>query len=171
MTIGTPSTPVKQQGGRGRTEARASDYGGTSHAGEYETSRYLALKPELVEMDKAVDERSPMSASFRTALLAESLDPARAERLASREGIVGRLRRLLASRLRSSYRKVINGTGVLLHTGLGRSVLPSAAVDAFRANHTGYSIVEVDGRSGERNQREGALSRSQDTHTRTAMKI
>ena len=94
---------------------------------------------------------------IRTALLAESLDPARAERLASREGIVGRLRRLLASRLRSSYRKVINGTGVLLHTGLGRSVLPSAAVDAFRANHTGYSIVEVDGRSGERNQREGAL--------------
>ena len=94
---------------------------------------------------------------IRTALLAESLDPARAERLASREGIVGRLRRLLASRLRSSYRKVINGTGVLLHTGLGRSVLSSAAVDAFKANHTGYSIVEVDGRSGERNQREGAL--------------
>ena len=77
---------------------------------------------------------------IRTALLAESLDPARAERLASREGIVGRLRRLLASRLRSSYRKVINGTGVLLHTGLGRSVLSSAAVDAFRANHTGYSL-------------------------------
>ena len=51
-------------------ELRDSDYGGTSHAGEYETALYLALKPELVEMDKAVDERSPMSPSFRTDLLA-----------------------------------------------------------------------------------------------------
>lgn len=49
---------------------RDSDYGGTSHAGEYETSLYLALKPDLVEMDKAVDERSPMSPSFKTDLLA-----------------------------------------------------------------------------------------------------
>ncbi|MEE2659234.1 MAG: creatininase family protein [Candidatus Latescibacterota bacterium] len=57
---------AKQVGG----EVRDSDYGGTSHGGEYETSLYLALKPELVQMDKAVDERSPMSPSFRTDLLA-----------------------------------------------------------------------------------------------------
>ncbi|MFP6737716.1 MAG: L-seryl-tRNA(Sec) selenium transferase [Planctomycetota bacterium] len=94
---------------------------------------------------------------IRSALLSESLEAERAELIASREGIVARLRKLLAARLRSSYRRVINGTGVLLHTGLGRSVLSSAAVDAFRNNHTGYSIVEVDGHSGERNQREGAL--------------
>ena len=94
---------------------------------------------------------------IRSALLSEGLEAARAERLASREGIVAGLRRRLAVRLRSSYRKVINGTGVLLHTGLGRSVLPGAAIDAFKANHTGYSIVEVDARSAERNQREGAL--------------
>ena len=94
---------------------------------------------------------------IRSALLSEGLEAARAERLASREGIVAGLRRRLAVRLRSSYRKVINGTGVLLHTGLGRSVLPAAAIDAFKANHTGYSIVEVDARSAERNQREGAL--------------
>ncbi|MEC7923331.1 MAG: L-seryl-tRNA(Sec) selenium transferase [Planctomycetota bacterium] len=94
---------------------------------------------------------------IRSALLSESLEAEKAERIASREGIVARLRKLLAARLRSSYRRVINGTGVLLHTGLGRSVLSAAAVDAFRANHTGYSIVEVDGHSGERNQREGAL--------------
>ena len=51
---------------------RESDYGGTSHAGEYETSLYLALKPELVDMDKAVDERSPLPASFQSDLLAGS---------------------------------------------------------------------------------------------------
>ncbi len=58
---------------RVRTEGaklRDSDYGGTSHAGEYETSLYLALKPELVDMSKAVDHRSPLSPSFKTDLLA-----------------------------------------------------------------------------------------------------
>lgn len=51
---------------------RESSYGGTSHAGEYETSLYLALKPDLVDMTKAVDERSSFSASFQTDLLAGS---------------------------------------------------------------------------------------------------
>ena len=51
-------------------ELRESDYGGTSHAGEYETSLYLALKPDLVDMSRAVDERSPLSPSFKTDLLA-----------------------------------------------------------------------------------------------------
>jgi creatinine amidohydrolase len=51
-------------------DLRTSGYGGTSHAGEYETSLYLALKPDLVDMSKAVDERSPMSPSFKTDLLA-----------------------------------------------------------------------------------------------------
>jgi len=51
-------------------EIRESDYGGTCHAAEYETSLYLALRPELVEMDKAVNERSPLSPSFQHDLLA-----------------------------------------------------------------------------------------------------
>ena len=51
-------------------QVRESEYGGTSHAGEFETSLYLALAPELVDMDKAVDERSPFSPSFQSDLLA-----------------------------------------------------------------------------------------------------
>lgn len=57
---------VKEAGKR----LRESDYGGTSHAGEYETALYLALKPDLVDMSKAVDERSPLPLSFKTDLLA-----------------------------------------------------------------------------------------------------
>jgi creatinine amidohydrolase len=49
---------------------RESGYGGTSHACEYETSLYLALKPELVDMSKAVDARSTMSPSFQSDILA-----------------------------------------------------------------------------------------------------
>jgi creatinine amidohydrolase len=47
---------------------RESDFGGMSHACELETSLYLAIHPELVQMEKAVDERSPLPASFQTDL-------------------------------------------------------------------------------------------------------
>jgi creatinine amidohydrolase len=39
-------------------EARESDRGGLAHACELETSIYLALDPDAVDMSKAVDERS-----------------------------------------------------------------------------------------------------------------
>ena len=67
MRVGEPLGigKVKEAG----KEIRESDFGGTSHACEFETSLYLALKPELVQMEKAVDERSPMSSSFRFDLL------------------------------------------------------------------------------------------------------
>lgn len=49
---------------------RTTDYGGTSHAGEYETSLYLVLRPDLTEMEKAVQESTPLPPSFQTDLLA-----------------------------------------------------------------------------------------------------
>ncbi|MBM3277197.1 MAG: creatininase family protein [Candidatus Handelsmanbacteria bacterium] len=60
---------------------RDSDYGGTSHGGEFETSLYLALRPDLVDMSKAGDERSPMPPSFRTDLLAGTHPQGSAARL------------------------------------------------------------------------------------------
>ncbi|RLT39825.1 MAG: creatininase family protein [Chloroflexi bacterium] len=58
--------PVREAG----KALRSSDFGGTSHACEYETALYLALRPQLVQMDKAVDESSPLPPSFQTDLLA-----------------------------------------------------------------------------------------------------
>ncbi len=50
-------------------QIRESDHGGAAHAGEFETSLYLALRPELAEMDKAVDTRTPLPPSFSIDLL------------------------------------------------------------------------------------------------------
>lgn len=50
-------------------QVRDSAFGGASHAGEFETSLYLALRPWLAQMDKAVDEDSPLPPSFQTDLL------------------------------------------------------------------------------------------------------
>jgi L-seryl-tRNA(Ser) seleniumtransferase len=56
-----------------------------------------------------------------------------------------------------SLRPVINATGVLLHTGLGRAPLAQAAVDAIGELATGYASVELDLESGQRGQRISAV--------------
>ena len=58
---------------------------------------------------------------------------------------------------------VINGTGVLLHTNLGRAPLAQAALDAITRIGSGYSNLEYDvpeGRRGSRYARAGALLRA-----------
>ena len=55
------------------------------------------------------------------------------------------------------HRRVINATGIVLHTGIGRAPMARAAVDAV-AQAAGYAIVELDPESGERNQREVAVA-------------
>lgn len=55
--------------------------------------------------------------------------------------------------LRRRHEAVINATGILLHTGLGRAPLSDAAIDAA-AGAGRYAIVEVDPESGERDFRE-----------------
>ncbi len=56
-----------------------------------------------------------------------------------------------------SLRPVINATGILLHTGLGRAPLADEACDAIQAVARGYSSVEVNLDSGTRSQRVTAV--------------
>jgi L-seryl-tRNA(Ser) seleniumtransferase len=60
-------------------------------------------------------------------------------------------RALLAAR--PSLRRVINATGIIVHTNLGRSVLSSAAAAAVAQVAGGYSTLEYDVESGERGSR------------------
>jgi L-seryl-tRNA(Ser) seleniumtransferase len=52
-----------------------------------------------------------------------------------------------------NLRPVINATGVLLHTGLGRAPLAEAAIAAMADVARGYASLEVDLESGQRSQR------------------
>ncbi|MGH7615628.1 MAG: L-seryl-tRNA(Sec) selenium transferase, partial [Gemmatimonadaceae bacterium] len=54
---------------------------------------------------------------------------------------------------RPSLRRVINGTGVVLHTNLGRAPLPAAAIDAVARVASGLSNLEYDVEAGERGSR------------------
>jgi L-seryl-tRNA(Ser) seleniumtransferase len=54
---------------------------------------------------------------------------------------------------RPSLRRVLNGTGVVLHTNLGRAPLPGVALDAINAAAAGFSNLEYDIESGARGSR------------------
>jgi L-seryl-tRNA(Ser) seleniumtransferase len=54
---------------------------------------------------------------------------------------------------------VINGTGVLLHTGLGRAPLAPSVVKQIEEVASGYSSVEIDLATGERGQRSKIVER------------
>ena len=56
-------------------------------------------------------------------------------------------------------RPVINATGILLHTGLGRAPLARAALDEILAVSSGYASVEVDLETGQRAQRMRAVEK------------
>ncbi len=52
--------------------------------------------------------------------------------------------RIAGRMLDPSLRHVVNATGVILHTNLGRSVLPQCAIDAVADAAGGYSTLEYD---------------------------
>jgi L-seryl-tRNA(Ser) seleniumtransferase len=60
----------------------------------------------------------------------------------------------LQHRFRYSLQRVINATGVLLHTNLGRAPLSTSAIDHLADVATGYSNLELDLETGERSRRD-----------------
>jgi L-seryl-tRNA(Ser) seleniumtransferase len=59
---------------------------------------------------------------------------------------------------RPGLRRVLNATGILLHTGLGRAPLAAEAADAVDAVVRGYCNLEFDLESGERGRRTSGVA-------------
>jgi len=70
-----------------------------------------------------------------------------------------RARELLEELERPSLRRVLNATGIIVHTNLGRAPLPRAARDAVTRVAEGYSNLELDVASGTRGQRHAHVER------------
>lgn len=123
-------------------------------------------KRELLRGIPAVDAvlRSPAAQALvsrhgtkaTTAVVREILERTREEILAggepevSEESVLAVATNILAGR---GLRRVVNATGVVLHTNLGRSVLSERAVEAAVAAATSYSNLEYDLASGRRGSR------------------
>ncbi len=117
----------------------------------------LLGRPRLARLSRQVDRA--LVVELARAVLAElragiaqdpeaaapALDPAQIE-----ERIVAEMERALEP----SLRPVINATGVILHTNLGRAPLLSEAVERMRRTATQYSNLEYDLAAGTRGKRD-----------------
>lgn len=65
---------------------------------------------------------------------------------------------LVQAEQRSGLRRVVNGTGIILHTGLGRAVLSSEAIEAV-SGLKGCCNLQIDLETGARGRRDGEIER------------
>ena len=98
-------------------------------------------------------------------------DPADPRRGGARDAAAGALRRLSADAGRNlqaqqmyHLRRLINATGVIVHTNLGRSLLAPAAVANLQAVAASYSNLEYD-LTGERGSRYAHVEEASTTRT------
>lgn len=69
------------------------------------------------------------------------------------QNLLARAEQELMERSMASIRRVINATGIVLHTGLGRAPLCDAAIEAIAEGATGYCSLEYDLKTGKRGHR------------------
>ena len=74
-------------------------------------------------------------------------------------GLEDAVARQVRQALKRSLRTVINATGVILHTNLGRAPLPTAALEHIREIAGSYSNLEFDVETGERGKRDVHVDR------------
>ena len=87
------------------------------------------------------------------AAIRETLAAARSRRAGPPDDWATEIRERLVERARPGLRPVLNATGVVLHTNLGRAPLADAAVRAVVAIAAGYSNLELDLDAGTRGSR------------------
>lgn len=121
---------------------------------------------ELQEFREILDQ------PFATEIIEQAFADIRRRMAESNNGVTRReltirIAAEIARRLRDSqqpaFRRVINGSGVVLHTNLGRAVLPEAAIDHLREVATRFSNLEFDVQRGARGKR--------DDHTADAIQM
>jgi L-seryl-tRNA(Ser) seleniumtransferase len=97
----------------------------------------------------------------RAGVVAALRDQVAAERSGSAVSDAERLNRVEASLRKAmapALRRVVNASGVILHTNLGRAPLSRAAVDAVAAAAAGYTNLELDLETGRRGERSALVA-------------
>ena len=99
----------------------------------------------VVSAREAIDE-------VRKSLIAQEV-PEINEKTIRRE-IIADIESRLEEFMVPHYRRVVNATGIILHTGLGRAVLPAEALRQIQNELSGYSLLQLDTETGKRSKRD-----------------
>jgi L-seryl-tRNA(Ser) seleniumtransferase len=115
------------------------------------------LEHEVLVDSVRVRGRVAVLRSVRTALEEARAALRRGQSLATDPGSLARRSRVILDGERMALRRVINATGILLHTGLGRAPLAEEAIAAVTATALGYCNLELDLEDGTRGRRAGPI--------------
>jgi L-seryl-tRNA(Ser) seleniumtransferase len=107
--------------------------------------------------DPVVDSARVVLARLRQEITTELLNDSSLELALS--GLVDAVEQQLRQSLSYSLRPVINATGVILHTNLGRAPLSEGAIEHIRETAATYSNLEFDLATGARGKRDVHVSR------------
>ena len=118
----------------------------------------LRALPPVDAVAAALDAPRPRALAAARAVIAQRREEllagaAAADRAGEEELLAGRAREWLAAGDRPSLRRVLNATGVIVHTNLGRAPLAAAAREAVARIAGGYSNLELDLEPGARGSR------------------
>src|SRR5438477_10897827 len=128
-----------------------------------EALRQIPPVNDVLRSQELAEFRKILGQPFVTAILDEVFSDIRrqlaeSEIAASRTELTAKIAEEVARRLHESLqpslRRVINASGVVLHTNLGRAPLPEGAIDHLREVSVGYSNLEFDLDGGERGKRD-----------------
>jgi L-seryl-tRNA(Ser) seleniumtransferase len=123
----------------------------------------LIRGPEIADLAQADGQPAVLTAlrtvldKVRAEISRGTLDEAGVQLALS--GVGDAVRRELRAQLDYSLRPVINATGVILHTNLGRAPLSPAALEHARQASVSYSNLEYDLETGERGKRDVHVDR------------
>lgn len=119
--------------------------------------RDTALKADTTELGRTVVANAIRQAidEIRKLLVAEKAAEMNAD--AVRQKIIESVKIRLEGITRPHYRKVVNATGIILHTALGRAVLPAQALRQIQNEMAGYSLLQSDTETGKRSRRDGRI--------------
>ncbi len=95
---------------------------------------------------------------WRAAILAGELDAEELSARLARGELVGAVAAAAAVDARRGVRRVVNATGIVLHTGLGRAPWHPEAARAAAEVGASYCVLEVDRETGQRNRRDDRTS-------------
>jgi L-seryl-tRNA(Ser) seleniumtransferase len=120
--------------------------------GEGDHAAALRELPAVHELAAALGGSHPLAVAAARHAIDERRGQLRAGQGQGRD-LLERARELLAVLEASSLRRVVNATGVIVHTNLGRAPLSDAAREAVARVARGYSNLEFDLDSGQRGTR------------------
>lgn len=121
----------------------------------------LLLRPAIAALCKSVDRGYAVTrvrevvAQLRREILAGEVGDTEV----APEAIEQKIVKVVENELAPSLRPIINASGVILHTNLGRAPLSASVIAEFQRSATQYSNLEYDLAAGARGKRDVHLSR------------